>query len=280
MADIHGNYPALRACIDDAYQMNVQQYIFLGDYLGDLPYVRETMDFLYALSDNYNCIFVKGNKEEYWREYTDLWKCGSSTTGTMWFIHQRMTGEDMRFFDSLPTSRRMTYDHLPPITACHGTPKEIGSINDCYDIYKKKIINHYEDDLILFGHTHLRDIIRDGKRVAVNPGAVGYPQQSEGKSQYLILSEDSGTWKWEFRDVGYDIESVVQEIYDSGLYDAAPGWARIMAIVLRTGKISHRQALDYIKELCMEHDETYKWPDILEKYWMMAAEYFESKYCT
>lgn len=43
LADIHSNHLALQACIDKAIDGRVQQFIFLGDYLGEMAYPRKTI---------------------------------------------------------------------------------------------------------------------------------------------------------------------------------------------------------------------------------------------
>ena len=38
MADIHGNHIALEACIGEARKLGAEEFLFLGDYLGELAY--------------------------------------------------------------------------------------------------------------------------------------------------------------------------------------------------------------------------------------------------
>lgn len=66
MSDIHGNYIALQRCLAHALEQNVDAYIFLGDYLGEFPYPQRTLEILYELKQNTSCIFIRGNKEDYW----------------------------------------------------------------------------------------------------------------------------------------------------------------------------------------------------------------------
>ena len=44
IADIHGNYPALRAVLEDAREAGAQQYLLLGDFLTDWPFTREVLE--------------------------------------------------------------------------------------------------------------------------------------------------------------------------------------------------------------------------------------------
>lgn len=66
IADIHSNYIALKTCIDHALQNKVDRFIFLGDYLGDCACPQKTLQFLYQLAKDFNCSFIRGNKENYW----------------------------------------------------------------------------------------------------------------------------------------------------------------------------------------------------------------------
>ena len=58
LSDIHGNYIALKKCIIDAKEHNVDRYVFLGDYLGEFPYTHRTLDILYKLMAEENCLFL------------------------------------------------------------------------------------------------------------------------------------------------------------------------------------------------------------------------------
>ena len=66
LADIHANYVALQKCVDYARERDVTRFIFLGDYVGDLAYPQKTMELIYKMKEQYECYFVKGNKEDYW----------------------------------------------------------------------------------------------------------------------------------------------------------------------------------------------------------------------
>ena len=56
--------------------------------------------------------------------------------------------------------------------------------------------------------------IHEGNRILLNPGSVGMPLQSDGKSQFLILLGENVQWKHEFIDLEYDIEAVIKELQE------------------------------------------------------------------
>lgn len=53
LSDIHGNYVALQACIDYALDREIDTFVFLGDYVGELAYPQKTMDILFSLREKY-----------------------------------------------------------------------------------------------------------------------------------------------------------------------------------------------------------------------------------
>lgn len=71
LSDIHGNYVALERCITYSLERGIRTFIFLGDYIGELAYPERTMQILYELRKEYQCYFIKGNKEEYWINYRE-----------------------------------------------------------------------------------------------------------------------------------------------------------------------------------------------------------------
>ncbi len=62
ISDVHGNYPALLTVISDAIRNNVDQFIFVGDYIFDLLYPNEVTELIRSLKNAY---VIQGNKEGY-----------------------------------------------------------------------------------------------------------------------------------------------------------------------------------------------------------------------
>lgn len=50
LSDIHSNLIAFKACFEYMEAASCDEYMFLGDYISDTPYTRETMDYLYDFS--------------------------------------------------------------------------------------------------------------------------------------------------------------------------------------------------------------------------------------
>ncbi|MCI8365011.1 MAG: hypothetical protein HFG34_08690 [Eubacterium sp.] len=65
ISDIHSNIIALKACTAYMESIFCNEYLFLGDYVSDTPYTRETLDYLYDFKSKHNCLFLRGNREDY-----------------------------------------------------------------------------------------------------------------------------------------------------------------------------------------------------------------------
>lgn len=270
LSDIHGNYVALEKCIQFAEVKHIKTFIFLGDYVGELAYPQKTMEIIYSLKEKHECYFIKGNKEDYWLHYDNTWKEKDSTTGCLYYTYHNLTRRDLDFFETLPIKRSICFTGYPVITVCHGSPRKVNEkmLPDNKNTYA--IMENDIADYIICGHTHVQNTIEYSRKTVWNPGSVGVSLHSGGKAQFLILKGEDSSWKKEFVSLDYDVEQVIEHLYDSGLYDQAPSWCRVSENLLKTGEISHGSVLNKAMSLCHERNGNCIWPDIPEEYWQQA----------
>lgn len=274
LSDIHGNYIALKRCLDYLMERKVDQYIFLGDYIGEFAYPEKTMALLYEMMENYECHFIKGNKENYWMNYRDAgevgWYYGDSTTGSLKAAYDHLSDKDLDFFASLKPFQNLTYDGFPQITICHGSPNKV---NDKMipDEHTYQVMERDPSSIILCGHTHIMRTIAWKEKFSYNPGSTGLSFFGDGKAQFMILHGEDGSWKPEFISLSYDIEQVIKELYESGLDHIAPCWTQITMSALRGGNVTHGEVLKYAMKLCQEETGGCIWPNIEEKFWKQAV---------
>ena len=62
ISDIHSNIYAFKACTEYMEKHKCDEYFFLGDYISDTPYTRETMDYLYEFMENHTCYLLRDRK--------------------------------------------------------------------------------------------------------------------------------------------------------------------------------------------------------------------------
>lgn len=281
MSDIHGNYKALVKCLEHAEAQGVDKYIFLGDYLGEYPYPQRTMDILYAIKDKYDCVFLRGNKEDYWinlrkGENCD-WKNGNHSIQAMLHSYKNLKPKDIDYFETLPISQCIKYNGMEPIMVCHGAPEANRTKLMPDDEKTKEIVEGYEEKYIICGHTHQQGIVYErgsgvidehidmhGEKIVLNAGAVGVPLHAKESAQYLLLTSVGNEWDYEFVSLPYDIEDVINDIHESGLWEITPYWCRITAHLLRTGETPHGTVLSEVMRLNEYRDA---WYNIDESYW-------------
>ena len=278
LADIHSNFEALRTCVQYALERKADSFIFLGDYLGELAFPQRTMEYLYRLKDFCPCVFIRGNKEDYWLKHRSAgegdWRKNDSATGSLYYTYNELTEKDFDFFDSMKIAEVMRFDGREPFTVCHGSPRRVNEGLHPDKANTAEIMELSSTRLILCGHTHTRRKIEYKGKTVINPGSVGMPLGSGGKAQFMILHGEQEGWKEEFVSLSYDAEKEIENLYGAGLDRLAPYWCKTTIHRLRVGKYSHLHILKKAMELCREGEGECNWPHIPEKYWEKAYEAF------
>ena len=283
MADIHSNHIALEKCIEEAKRKGAEEFLFLGDYIGELAYPEKTLEILVETEKTYPCTFIRGNKEDYWIDHKKgkhkdwNWEMGKSGSGMLKYSYDRLSAEQIDWFEEMPITKVMQYKDMPAFVICHGSPFKVNeSLREDYD-YIDDLTEKLETELTICGHFHIQsEYIRNGKRV-VNPGAVGVPLKSGGNTQFMILYDKEGSWETEFITLTYDVDSAIHEMDEEKLFEQAPAWYRVTKAVLRGDNVSHRAVLSKACELFEQSEGKADWRNIPEKYWKIALEEYGIK---
>ena len=94
LSDLHGNHIALEKCMTEIKKRDIKKIIFLGDYIGKLAYPQKIMKLLQEILKGYECICLRGNKEDYWIERKKSGHSGckekDSTTGMLYYAYKKM----------------------------------------------------------------------------------------------------------------------------------------------------------------------------------------------
>lgn len=216
ISDIHGNVVALKEILKDAQKNNVDEYIFLGDQVNDLPFGNETLELVRRFSNK----ILKGNKEQYLIEYEQYkydWENIQFKNNI--FMYNELTENNREFIRNLPHCLNVEYDGVRIVLA-HGSPK---SVEEQLHKSETELLNKYTQnsnmDVLIFGHTHdkmWKDIIND--KLVINAGCAGVTPYYTGKSEYVILEIENGKVKnVELKLIDYDINIIKQKIIESGI---------------------------------------------------------------
>lgn len=275
LSDIHGNYHAFKACLEVAFQRNIDMFIFLGDYLGEFAYPQRTLKTLYELKEKYECCFIRGNKEDYSLNMSQgincEWRNGNSEIYGMIYNYESLSPNDLEFFSKMNICDTIELDGAPSITFCHGSLKKNSEGLMKLTEGVKEQLRNCESKYILCGHSHVQQIMDFEGKTLINPGAVGVALHSQGgESRFTILELNNGEWNHEFIHVDYNKDDVVKELHESGLYEKSPCWCSVTEHLIRTGETSHGSVLDEAIRLCKEENAYTEWYNIPKRYWEKA----------
>ena len=273
IGDIHSNYIALETCIQHALDRNVDEFLFLGDYISDCPYPQRTMKVIYEMKEKYCCHFIKGNREDYMLNHRNCpeerWTY-SSASGNLLYTYENLTEEDFNFYGNMDIKGIYRKEGYPSFRYCHGSLTSSSELLIEENENLEKIMSDLDVDLLISGHTHIQRTITYGTKRLIHPGSVGIPWYHNGKTQYMILHGTEKGWEEEFFQLDYDVDAMKEEFKTSGIMEKAFYWSKLNIHALETGEDYTTPCLKLAMKLCEEAEGSVVWPDIAEKYWAKA----------
>jgi putative phosphoesterase len=222
IADIHSNWPALRAI-----QESFDACLFVGDLVDYGPdpvpcidWVRQNVETSVRGNHDHAVaqrILPKGN--------TGFRKLAVATRPLHWNLIDPARN---KFLARLPITARVQIDGYR-FQLLHATPR------DPMDEYLGPDISAWEArvqgieaDFLCVGHTHVPYEIQVGDLRVVNPGSVGQPRDGDPRASYVIIEDG----QVQFKKVAYDIDETLQLLKKQ---DVAPWAVELTAAVLQTG---------------------------------------------
>jgi len=214
LSDIHGNYPALQAVLDDADRKRADAIYCLGDLVGYYCLFNEVISEMRKR----RIPVIMGN-----HDYALLYREGvieRSKTATAILRRQllEITPSNLDFLRSCPMSMEFSVSGKR-FFCVHG------GLGDFTDEYIKEVneayfrMHDFRSDVLVSGHTHIPGIKRAGEKLYMNPGSVGQPRDGDASASYLMVSDD----QYELIRVPYDVDEMAAEMeknnYDSYIYE-------------------------------------------------------------
>ena len=277
IGDIHSNHIALETCIRHALDRDVDEFIFLGDYVSDCPYPQRTMKVIYEMKEKYQCHFIRGNREDYMLNHRDhpeeRWTY-SSASGNLLYTYENLTDKDLCFYESMDIQGIYRKSGYPSFRYCHGSLISSKELLTSENENLNEMMSNLDVDLLIAGHTHTQEIIQLGNKKLIHPGSVGIPWYHDGRTQYMILHGSDQGWKEELFQLDYNVETVKEEFETSGIMEKAFYWPKLNLHALSTGDDYTSPCLQLAMKLCEEAEGSVTWPDIPEKYWEAAYRQF------
>ena len=302
ISDIHGNYPALVKVIEDANLNNVDRFIFLGDYVFDLPFSNDVVQYISKLK---NTDIILGNKETYLK---GLSKDNQSSwvfdqMGSIYQTYRELSMETMNFISTLKEEAYISLESDNFIYASHytkGMPqqakKDCGSASfhkkmlespfsheqflDDFRMlinqdYYKKMFNEINAKIILFGHNHLQAYGYCGEKLIINPGSCGQPLDFDSRAAYTILEETHSGFNVIEKRVEYDIEATIQFAKKTKIYECGTIWSELVFLAMRTGRDYFGMFFEIAAEIASSKGEKDNF--FTNETWQQAYDVFISK---
>lgn len=266
ISDIHGNMPALQAVIDDANNNLVDEYIFTGDYYGDLPYPNEVVNTIRGIKKSH---VIRGNKEGY---LLDLLNSEQSEwlheqLAPIYWNYRELDNDNLKYLISLPedikivtpvgnhtihlfhaSSYLFKSSNMRLLSSSKYAEKmnQKGFSHDEYLSYVSNILSSddkitgildgFDTDVHIFGHSHIQWHTVINNKVIINPGSCGLPLDFDNRAAYTILEVDGSTIGIQEKRIPYNIDDTIHYAMNSGLNNNARIWCRIVFDELLSAK--------------------------------------------
>ena len=222
ISDIHANWPALQAVLDDLAPAGVDDIVCLGDVVGYGAQPVRCLDFVReqgwtTLLGNHDLACADRDVLDWFNE--------DAATAIRWTVEQ--LGDER--IDWL--SQRPPTDRLDGALLVHASPRSpvFEYVMDAESAAEN--LEELGTGLCFHGHSHVPGVFRMergrvrhdywlGKMTLelpalVNPGSVGQPRDRDPDASYGIWDVDARTF--EFRRVPYDRDAAQRAILQAGL---------------------------------------------------------------
>ncbi len=230
VSDMHGNWDAFSAVLQDIELDSLDGILVLGDLVGYGASPNQVVEAVRELPPP-TCV-IRGNHD----------KVAAGVEGGEYFnpaalraarwTSEALSDENLRYVRELPAGPVKVEEGL---VICHGSPLD----EDAYVLSRpdaEEIFGEHAAPVTFFGHTHIPSVFvlrqdrieisaLSGERVSleldpdarylINPGSVGQPRDRDWRASYMIY--DSTSRLAELFRVEYPIESAQQRIVRADL---------------------------------------------------------------
>lgn len=255
LADIHGNWPAFQAVLEELERIQPDFVVVNGDLINPVPFNGEVVDYI----RNTDWAVVRGNHEFYLLDFgTERAIPGSDDPvrwGSLHWLVRNVNAQQARFLAALPDERTLYFPGTQPIRMAHGVPGR-NRVGFYPQMPEEKILLEIRDipqHTILSAHTHVqvdRQVARpnadpqsnphgeDGHFIeatppsapprgfwhVINPGSVGLPLEQDPRAAFAVLesvdeSRTPGGWRVHHHRVAYDRRPALEAFHTSGLLE-------------------------------------------------------------
>lgn len=231
ISDIHGNYSALKAVIEDIKGKGVDYIYCLGDIVAKGVNARKCIDLVKQECE----VVLRGNTDDRFTMDPEIFKDNKVEYSRLIYHQQFLTPADFQYLKNLPICTEI-YLSGNLIRMFHAFPGDVYKTVDNYELdFAKKLAlfdscEGCEDkraDIVIFGHLHYQFMERIYGRTLINCGSVGCSgcpvieqtidyNDEVANAHYLIITGNlndsiNGSVSFSFESVPYDKESEISD---------------------------------------------------------------------
>jgi predicted phosphodiesterase len=223
LGDIHGNWEALSAVLDDAKAQGVSNFVCVGDIVGYNADPRRCLEKIRELE----CVVVRGNHDHYVSHDESLDDFHPLAANVVDWTRRQLTDEEIAYLRGLRLTRV-----VGGFSIVHSTmdmPEKWGYVFDTLEA--EAHFNYQATSVCFFGHTHVPLAFEKSNRVTssmyqkvrvtmgckyfVNVGSVGQPRDGDPRCGYVVY--DTKNREIEIRRLAYDLAKTQEKILKAGL---------------------------------------------------------------
>lgn len=220
ISDIHSNIDALDAVLADIEAQGIETIYCTGDQVGYLPFPNEVIDRIYEKG----IICIQGNHDEMveraklpaTESIAKMSLAQLTGGGSRLFTQLTISEENRAYMDKLPESLSVKVGDLTMLLL-HGSPERIDEYvyedNERFFEFSTVV----EDDIIVYGHTHIPYHKYVFGKHFVNAGSVGKPKHGSPDSTYVIIEVEGKQVTVTIREVPYDRTRIIEAIRNEAL---------------------------------------------------------------
>ncbi len=240
LSDIHSNATLLKEVICDLEKSNIDEYIFCGDYVTDGFENDEVINIIKNLSNN----VIAGNRETTIRNYDGKsWENSIQWYPSLYAYHS-ISEDNLEYIKSLEYEKEIIIDGKK-IYFTHISPYNKKDVIDENSVVLfDKMINDYDSDIFIFGHTHVPFCVEYKGKLFMNPGALSYTK-NEPVSSCMIITID-GDIKVQHKKYTRNIDVIKNYYLESNYYNVCPEWTNIILHSYMNGFDHCSHFVDYL----------------------------------
>ncbi len=219
ISDIHGNFTALEAVLQDLGQrLPVDQLIIAGDLCLNGPCPRESLERVQSL----NCPVIQGNTDM--EIGTQAPHKGEKKRSAVGWTREQIGPEGIDYLESLPFSHRISNPQGSDLLIVHANPLNLEDaiFPNALDTALEHLLGELDSHVgaLAFGHLHIAYTRRWQHLLLVDVGSCGLPRDEDHRAAYAILDWQNNNWQVEIRRVPYDVQEVVKQLKMCGIPNA------------------------------------------------------------